>query len=103
MTEPMQPGLRNRLTNQILTRFKLVVVLAFVALLLVYLLLSFLITNKTIPAGSSIEEASSKSQMHTERMVKLLERVLQVLASFVLPMPAPVLGKLESSSNGSKA
>ncbi len=59
----MQPGLRNRLTNHILTRFKLVAVLEFVALLLVYLLLSFLITNKNTPAGNSAEE--NNSQLHS--------------------------------------
>ncbi len=97
MSEPIHPGLPNHLTNQVISRIKLLAVLVFVALLLVYLLLSFLLTNKTTPAGTSLEETSN-SQLHTERMVKLLERVLQALASFVLPMPSPVLGKLKSSN-----
>ena len=89
--------IRELINNPIITRFKLILVLVFVAFLVLYIFLSLMINNKT-----SIPNQDT-STFKNDQMLKLLERVLQALANFVLPMPAAVVGQAHSSySNGTE-
>ena len=84
-------SIRELINNPIITRFKLILVLVFVAFLVLYIFLSLMINNKT-----SIPNQDT-STFKNDQMLKLLERVLQALANFVLPMPAAVVGQADSS------
>ena len=90
--------IREILNNPLITRFKLLLVLVFVAILVLYLFISLLVNNKT-----SLPNQEPNSNLNNERMLNLLERALHSLSTIVLPMPAAVLAQPRSNSlNGTE-